>query len=226
MAASKGSIFILMPDEELRELLQGVLVTHGFSVQGAVRAETLPAPLDLIILDDAVSGPRWQDWVKNFRSQANNAQTPILGIFSETSDETLRLALELGVNDFVLKPFERGPLISRVQALLRLFRPDQLVQPDEITLGRVVLNKKTQDVFCGSERVELTPSEYKLLEGLMSHSGSILSRDQLMAMVQGAGIAVVDRAIDTHVFSLRKKLGLCSELIETVRGVGYRLKAL
>jgi two-component system phosphate regulon response regulator PhoB len=87
-----------------------------------------------------------------------------------------------------------------------------------------VVNPESYDVRCNGESIQLTLSEYKLLLTLVQNRGRVLTRDQLIDNVQGQGVTVVDRAIDTHIFGLRKKLGSCADLVETVRGVGYRVK--
>ena len=123
-------------------------------------------------------------------------------------------------------PYQRGQLVSRVRALRGRFNGEdekQVQKEGHYTFGKFRLNVHTSDFYQDDIRTHLTPSEFKLLETLFRRRGTILTRDQLIEEVQGAGVVVIDRAIDTHVFSLRKKLGEFSTLIETVRGIGYRI---
>ena len=122
---------------------------------------------------------------------------------------------------FLPKPFDRAALLSMVRSNLKI--PPR--GGGTLHLGKLSLNPASYDVHLDAERLHLTSSEFKLLFELMSNPDVTLSRDHLIQKVQGEGVAVVDRAVDTHVFSLRKKLGKTGERIETVRGLGYRLRS-
>ncbi len=122
----------------------------------------------------------------------------------------------------LLKPFDRGALVAMVRANLKTIPQagSRVLRVESLTL-----NPGSYDVHLDAERIHLTTSEFKLLFELMSNPDVILSREHLIQKVQGEGIAVIDRAVDTHVFSLRKKLCAMGERIETVRGSGYRLRS-
>ena len=159
------------------------------------------------------------------RMRALHPQMAILVLTTDETPEVLSKMIEAGANDYLVKPFERAGFLSRVRGLLKRFQvPLENQNSGKITLGNLTLNSNSFDAYCGEERVHLTPSEFKLVHSLAIHRGDVLTREQLITLVQGEGIAVIDRAIDTHVFGLRKKLGACGEAIETVRGVGYRIK--
>jgi two-component system phosphate regulon response regulator PhoB len=119
---------------------------------------------------------------------------------------------------FLPKPFDRGLLVSRVHS----FVTQSVSEPEQIYSGGLKLCSLSFDVHLNGARVHLTQSEFKLLKELLSRPDEVLNRDFLIQKVQGEGVVVVDRAIDTHVFSLRKKLGRVGESIETIRGEGYR----
>jgi two-component system phosphate regulon response regulator PhoB len=135
------------------------------------------------------------------------------------------LGLEMGADDFVTKPFEIPVLLARVRAILRRLQssPAQPQESGTLQVDQLKIDLEAHRVFCGDEEIVLTVSEFKLLSALVRNQGRVLSREKLIELVQGQGVAVVDRAIDTHVFGLRKKLGPCSATIETIRGVGYRV---
>ena len=135
---------------------------------------------------------------------------PALLLTSHLDSDEIVIALGSGADDYLSKPFERSCLLNRVRSLLKRFNRDESseqVKIGKLTLGNLLINTKTFDVFAGTERIQLTPSEFKLLEALALHKGAVLTRERLIELVQGQGIAVIDRAIDTHVFGLRKKLG-------------------
>ena len=91
-------------------------------------------------------------------------------------------------------------------------------------IGALFVDPERFEVRCGSEKIALTASEFKLLLALDRHRGRVLTRENLISLVQGEGVSVVGRAVDTHVFGLRKKLGNCADFVETIRGIGYRIK--
>ncbi len=120
------------------------------------------------------------------------------------------------------KPFDRAGLLALVRANVS-HAPEQ--GGNLLRIADLTLNPSSFDVHLGAERIHLTNSEFKLLHELMANPDATLSRDHLIQKVQGEGIAVIDRAVDTHVFALRKKLGDTGDRIETVRGIGYRIRS-
>lgn len=159
--------------------------------------------------------------IDEIRKLKSSDELGILILSDLLEDTTITEAIEKGANDFLFKPYQRGHLISRVRSL----RGRELSRDGQYTFGKFRLNLHSSDFYQGDVRTHLTPSEFKLLEALFRSRGTVLTRDQLIEEVQGAGVVVVDRAIDTHVFSLRKKLGDFANLIETVRGIGYRIRS-
>jgi two-component system phosphate regulon response regulator PhoB len=132
-------------------------------------------------------------------------------------------ALDAGADDYIVKPLRAEELLARVRALIR--RGEIVREPEQQSykVGGLKVDVKSHRVWCQKEEIELTISEFKLLHALLKNRGRVLPREQLIKNVQGDGVNVVERTVDTHVFGLRKKLGSCGEIIETVRGVGYRV---
>ena len=154
---------------------------------------------------------------------------PVLMLTAKAEHADIIEGLEAGADDYVTKPFEASVLVARVRALLR--RASRMTETSEearqvevYRLGEVTLNTASYEVHRGASLIQLTPSEFKLLAALIKNQDRVLTRNQLIELVQGDGVAVVDRTVDTHVFGLRKKLGPSGDLIETVRGVGYRVR--
>jgi len=141
---------------------------------------------------------------------------------AHTSD--IVLGLEMGADDYITKPFEIPIFLARVRALLRRSASGDEEDTRVFSAGELSIHLDSYQVTCQGKDLALTPSEFKLLVALMRSQGRVLTRERLIDMVQGEGVTVVDRAIDTHIFGLRKKLGKCADLVETIRGVGYRIR--
>jgi len=139
----------------------------------------------------------------------------------EESDRIV--GLELGADDYVVKPFSVRELVARVKAVLR--RTENQQKPKEILkVGEVTIDTTKHKVKVKGKDLDLTLTEFRLLATLAQRRGQVLTRNQLIDLARGADAFVVDRTVDVHLSSLRKKLGSYGEFVETVRGVGYRLK--
>ena len=137
----------------------------------------------------------------------------------------LVLGLGVGADDYIPKPFKVRELAARVKALLRRSNLDQENPSDNrISVGDLVIDPARHEVICSGKPVEFTATEFRLLHYLAAHQGRVYSRSQLLDHAVGDDVVVSNRNIDVHIRSLRKKLCSCSELIETIRGVGYRFK--
>lgn len=223
-------ILISDKDEEMRQILQSQLQGMGLPISHAETGKAVLRQVDeqgvkVWITDAVVQDSRLGAVVQEIRKISPTTQILVLlnSVDNEQMEAELTSLIEAGVSDFLVRPFERSALVQKVSSLLRLSGAATPQMNQVLEIGSIVLNPGSFDVHCGSQRCDLTPSEFKLLHALMLKRDAVLSRDQLIQMVQGAGIVVIERAVDTHIASLRKKLGPCAGLIQTVRGVGYRL---
>jgi DNA-binding response OmpR family regulator len=220
-----AKILVVEDERDVRDLILIHLKRTGYVATGVERGELALNLLkhetfDLVILDWMLPGASGIELAKQLRGKL-----PILMVTARAGTADIILGLEAGADDYVTKPFEIPILIARIKALLRRTANLNADNKVELKAGNLTVNTETYKVFCGAEPVHLTVSEFKLLLALMNNAGRVLSREKLIELVQGQGVVVVDRAIDTLVFGLRKKLGACAEIIETVRGVGYRVQA-
>jgi two-component system phosphate regulon response regulator PhoB len=155
------------------------------------------------------------------RSRPEGADLLVLMLTAKGEEVDRVVGFELGADDYVTKPFSPRELTLRVRAVLRRRKP--AAPPNEaLAHGTLRLDAARHRCHVGSSEIELTAKEFDLLRTLMARPGRVLTRDQLLDEVWGADIAVTTRTIDTHLKRLREKLGPASDLIETVRGVGYR----
>ena len=222
----QSNILLVERDEEMRELISRQLPPEVSITPASSGFEALQilarSQFELMIMDWMLPELSGLDFLKQVRLKYPFEDLDVLVLTKDSAPEAHLQVIETGATDYLVKPFDRNTLLMRVNALLR--RNQEVENPCKINLGKIVLDTRSFDVYCGSDRIHLTPSEFKLLHALAERRGSVLTREKLIELVQGQGIAVVDRAVDTHIFGLRKKLGDSADEIETVRGVGYRIK--
>jgi DNA-binding response OmpR family regulator len=206
-----------------REGHETVIVENG---EDAVRLLSSPetSAFDLLILDWMLPGLSGLELCKKIRAEKEGAGVPVLMVTARAHTSDIVLGLEMGADDYLTKPFELPVFLARVRALLRRGQSPLGTEVREYRLGELSVDLEAYRVTCGKKDLQLTPSEFKLLVALVKSQGRVLTRERLIDLVQGEGVTVVDRAIDTHVFGLRKKLGKCAETVETIRGVGYRVR--
>lgn len=221
---SKYRVLVAEDENDIRELILLHLTREGHSVDGCGDgAEALQLAqsndYDLVVLDWMLPGKSGLEITKELRKSKNYDRMGILMVTAKGANSDLILGLESGADDYLVKPFELSVLMARARALLR--RKEK--KGSQLSLGPLTIDEAAHEAKLNGSLISLTPYEFKLLATLAQNKGRVLTRDRLIAEVQGDGVAVVERAIDTHVFGLRKKLGECADLIETVRGVGYRI---
>ena len=229
---SKARILVVEDEQDIRDLMALHLLREGFEVEEASDGEGALRKLntsrfDLFAFDWMLPGMSGLELTRALRKKGDDS--PILMVTAKVEPADIVLGLESGADDYITKPFEVPVFLARVRALLRRANDASVEPPSaqsarELRLGDLKIDLDAHDVHCAGENVSLTPSEFKLLTALIQNQGKVLTRSRLIDLVQGEGVAVVDRTVDTHVFGLRKKLGPCGDLIETVRGVGYRVK--
>lgn len=223
------TILLVEDDADLLEILRLTFEMEGFRcVQAQDGEEALNkarrhAP-DLIILDLMLPKLDGIEVCRRLRADGAFLNLPILMLTAKSEESDVVLGLGVGADDYVLKPARPRELVARVRNLLRRgSTKDPVVTDQLISVGDLVVDPVRFEVRIGEEEsVQLTPTEFKLLQTLAGRPGRVFRRSELLDSTVGAGVIVTERNIDTHVKSVRKKLGDFGRLIETVRGVGYR----
>lgn len=222
-----ANILIIDDDEELNEMLSEYLHPEGFDVSAVLRGDhgakqALAGKWDAIILDIMLPGMNGIEVLRTIRSQS---LVPVLMLTAKGDDVDRILGLEMGADDYLPKPFNPRELVARLRAILRR----QLTRNDTTTLHcrTLTMTPASRKAVVGSRNIDLTSTEYNVLELLTRHAGQVVSKEQLYEFALGRPLAAYDRSIDMHISHLRRKL---SELdpqlvIHTIRGSGYQLEA-
>lgn len=219
---------ILVVDDEpdLLELVRFNLTQAGFQVTTATSGregleQLKNAAPDLVVLDLMLPDVSGNDICRQIRSDPSLAELPILMLTAKSEEVDRVVGFELGADDYVAKPFSPRELTLRVRAVLRR-RAGPPAAGSIIEHGALRVDPDRHRCFVEGEEIDLTAKEFRLLSTLMAKPGRVMTRERLLDEVWGSEITVTSRTIDTHLKRLREKLGPAGDLIETVRGVGYR----
>ncbi len=177
---------------------------------------------ELIVLDIMLPEMTGLEVCKTLKKDNTTVHIPIIMLTAKAEEVDRVVGLELGADDYVSKPFSPRELVLRVKSVLRRGH-DKAVPDERLTHGELVLDRARHEVLVKGKRIDLTATEFKLLDVLMVRRGRVQSRERLLNDVWGYESMIDTRTVDTHVRRLREKLGKASAYIETVRGVGYRI---
>ncbi len=227
-----NKILVVEDEPDILEMVRYNLDQAGLDVETAEDAEralqsiqeTLP---DLIILDLMLPGIDGLDMCRQIKQDARTRHIPILMLTARKEEIDRIVGLELGADDYVVKPFSPRELVLRTQAILRRSQGSLQSITDTETwlhLGPVSIDKAAHQALLNGDPLELTGTEFKLLTTLIERRGRVQTRDDLLDAVWGYEYGGYGRTVDTHIRRLREKLGEACEWIETVRGVGYRFR--
>ena len=219
-------IFCVEDDAGIRELMVYTLNASGFEAVGFPDGADLFQALEtqkpqLIMLDIMLPGEDGISILKKLRSRSATESIPVIMATAKGTEYDKVIALDLGADDYLAKPFGMMEMVSRVKAVLRRCDPGA-TQP-VLRSGELELNPGEHTVTVQGQRVQLTLKEYELLQKFMSNPGLVFTREQLLSSIWGTDFIGETRTVDVHIGTLRTKLGPCGGCIETIRGVGYRL---
>ncbi|MBI0094027.1 DNA-binding response regulator [Gilliamella apicola] len=225
-----NKLLVVDDDPEIASLLSELLELEGFEVEtannGVQALEKFDMSFDLILLDIMMPEMNGLNVLSQLRSKFT---VPVIFLTAKDNEYDKIIGLELGADDYILKPFNDRELIARINALLRRTRWDNLVNetddlPQQYTVDKLVLNRKQQSVYYDNKYIELTGTEFQVLLKFLENGGKIISRDTLSETVLGKEFIPLARSIDVHVSNLRKKLPPRSDglpWIKTLRSKGY-----
>ncbi|MDF2838478.1 MAG: Response regulator consisting of a CheY-like receiver domain and a winged-helix DNA-binding domain [Evtepia sp.] len=220
-------IYLLEDEPSIRKLVvytlnNSGLQTEGFATAGEFWQSMRMHVPQLVLLDIMLPDEDGLDVLKKLRSSPATAKLPVIMLTAKGTEYDKVLGLDLGADDYLPKPFGMMELVARVKSLLRRSEPEQK-QPDEYRLGGLFVSIPRHLVTVFDSPVTLTPKEFDVLVFLLRNPGIVLTRDQIMSGVWGYDFDGESRTVDVHIRTLRAKFGECADLVETVRGVGYRI---
>lgn len=221
-------IWCVEDDAAIRDIELYALTSMGFEARGFADGDEFWNALqterpELVVLDVMLPGTDGVELLRRMRMSAEFRNLPVIMATAKGTEYDKVQSLDLGADDYIVKPFGMMELVSRVKAVLR--RCGQTKEPPRrLELGGLSLDEGEHAVRIDGARVALTYKEFELLRAFLSHPGTAFTREQLFARVWGANYVGETRTLDMHIRTLRQKLGKYGSCIETVRGVGYRLE--
>lgn len=229
------TIVIIEDDQEISELIESQISTLGFKtipfLDGKKALDHIQRTdsnnIQLFIIDRMLPSVNGLEICKFIRFYNTTKAIPILMLTALSTPEQIVEGLDAGADDYMTKPFDHAILLARVRSLLRRRQLVSLIKENKniVKHKELVIDMDQCKVWIENQSVELTLSEYKILCCFLMSPGKVLTRNQLVEFIQDAPVHVTDRTIDTHIFGLRKKLGEYASIIETIRGIGYRVMA-
>ena len=222
-------IYCVEDDAGIRELVVYTLRNTGFEAEGCPDGAALTAALrkqspQLILLDIMLPGEDGITILRRLRAAPDTADIPVILLTAKNTEYDKVVGLDTGADDYIAKPFGMMELVARIRAVLR--RTEARAEsegPHPLVAGGICVDERAHTVFVDGQEVQLTLKEYQLLTLLMKNRGAVLTRDVLLENIWGYGSENETRTVDVHIRTLRQKLGADGALIETVRGVGYRM---
>lgn len=219
-------IYCVEDDNGIRDLMVYTLNASGFEAKGFSQAEDFYAALknempELVMLDIMLPGEDGISILKKLRADSDTRNLPVIMASARGMEYDKVLGLDNGADDYIAKPFGMMEMVSRVKAVLRRCEP---VKTTSAKAGNIEIDSDCHKVRVNGNEVTLTLKEFELLKLLCENEGVVFSREKLLAKIWGVDFMGETRTVDVHIGTLRTKLGKAGEMIETVRGVGYRLE--
>jgi two-component system, OmpR family, phosphate regulon response regulator PhoB len=224
---SKINILIVEDEPAIRGMLMIVLEQAGFCPIAAGEIDSAQKILvdncpDLVLLDWMLPGISGVEWARRLKKDPSFREIPIILLTARGEEEDKVRGLEIGADDYLTKPFSPKELVARIRAVLR--RSGKLQGATQITLGGLILDTEQHRLTIGDKQLDVSPTEFRLIQFFMTHPDKVFSRTQLLDQVWGRSVYIEERTVDVHIRRLRKILGDYGkeDMVQTVRGFGYR----
>ena len=226
MCVVRGSILAVDDEEDVLELVRYNFHKEGFKVDTATTGEDALKKAranvpNVILLDIMLPGIDGIEVCRQLKADSKTSSIPIIMLTAKGEESDIVSGLEVGADDYVTKPFSPRELLARTRAILRRHKEQPAA---EMKIGQIIIDSTKHKVIVKGQKIELTATEFRLLECLARRPGVVFSRNQLLDAAGADESMVYDRTVDAHIKSLRRKLGRAKDYIETVRGVGYRFR--
>lgn len=228
---SKINILIVEDEAAIRVMLTIILEQAGFMPTAAAEVDSAQKILvdsfpDLILLDWMLPGISGVEWARRLKKDPSFREIPIILLTARGEEEDKIRGLEIGADDYVTKPFSPKELVARIRAILR--RTGKLHGVSQITFGELTLDTEKHRLSIGEKQLDVSPTEFRLMQFFMTHPDKVFSRTQLLDQVWGRSVYIEERTVDVHIRRLRKILGDYGkeDMVQTVRGFGYRFSLL
>ncbi len=230
MKKSITRILAVDDDPDILTLLKYNLTREGYEVLGAPDGQKAIEQVhgfrpDIVLLDLMMPHLSGLEVTKFLRADVASSAIPIIMLTAKGEESDIVIGLELGADDYIVKPFSVRILLARIKAVLRRSEaPESAASAQSLTIDGITIIPDRFEVQLDGVTIKLTATEFRLLHLLATRRGRVITRTQIVDETRGEDYAVTDRSVDVHITSLRKKLGTHGNIIETVRGVGYRMK--
>ncbi|MFZ1082619.1 MAG: response regulator transcription factor [Candidatus Kryptoniota bacterium] len=224
------TVLVVDDEKDIVQLIRYNLEREGFKVESALdgnealkkASDTKP---DVILLDIMLPGKDGYEVIKSLNQNEKTSRIPVIFLTAKSAEFDEVLGLELGADDYIVKPISPRKLISRIRAVLRRAEGVKTEEGKNIDYGKVVIDRESYMVKIGGEQIFFPRKEFEILYYLASHEGKVISRETLLSRIWGTDVYVGDRTVDVHIRKIREKLGEQAKMIETIKGVGYKFKA-
>ena len=225
----RAVILIIEDDLEIQDMLAFAFATEGWKLimtkSGEEGLDALKSiTVNCILLDIMLPKMDGLKVLKKIRAIDNLKNVPIILATAKGEESDIVIGLELGADDYVVKPYSPKVLVARIRTALRRLEEAKEIASDLVEQGSLKIDLLRHTAFDGDRVLELSATEFALLQYFLSHPDRVFSRNQLITALHGGDYPVTERSIDVQILALRKKLGESGNLIETIRGVGYRFR--
>ncbi len=223
-------IAVVDDEKDILNLITHHLKREGYQVKSFQSGKDFllyinSVPPDLVLLDLMLPGMDGLELCKILKNKPSTESIPIIMITAKSTEADIVVGLELGADDYIVKPFRTRELIARVRSIMRRYEI-KTISDGILRIANLKIDQASYEVSVNSKKIDLTTTEFKILETLGEAQGKVFTRDQLLKRksLWGDERVVFDRTIDVHIKNLREKLGSAGKMIKTVRGIGYKLE--